>query len=307
VEKTNLLGFTLPALTEWMAAQGEKPFRARQLFQWIHQRGADDFEAMTDLAKSLREKLKVIAESGRRPSSPSIAPRMDGEVAVSTWVRAATELKSNASKPSSSRKTTAARSASSSQVGCALDCKFCTTGRQGFNRDLTPPRSSASSGSPMPGEGAAGRRILLPPAPPASSRGSTVSNVVMMGMGEPLNNFDPVVARDDDHARRPRLRLVAPPRDALDLGVVPNIRKLKDTLPVAPRVSLHAPNDALRTRIMPINQAYRSRAARRMPRLPRGGAARLHHLRVRDARGRERRVPSTRASSPRCSPTCRAR
>jgi 23S rRNA (adenine2503-C2)-methyltransferase len=258
VEKTNLLGFTLPALTEWMAAQGEKPFRARQLFQWIHQRGVDDFDAMTDLAKSLREKLKAIAEV-RAPAILSEHRSEDGTV---KWLfdvgRAATESKSNGIEtvfiPEDDRGTLCV----SSQVGCALDCKFCSTGRQGFNRDLTVAeiigqlRVANSRLRALQREGHASR--LTPQA--ASPDFRPITNVVMMGMGEPLNNFEPVVAAMsmmlDDHAYGLSRRRVT----LSTSGVVPNIRKLKDTLPVALAVSLHAPNDELRTRIMPINQAY---------------------------------------------------
>jgi len=258
MEKTNLLGFTLPALTEWMAAQGEKPFRARQLFQWIHQRGVGDFDAMTDLAKSLREKLREIAEV-RAPAILSEHRSADGTV---KWLfdvgRAATESKSNGIEtvfiPEDDRGTLCV----SSQVGCALDCKFCSTGRQGFNRDLTVAEIIGQLWianqrlKAMQAEGHSAR--LSPQASNPDFR--PVTNVVMMGMGEPLNNFDPVVAAMtimlDDHAYGLSRRRVT----LSTSGVVPNIRKLKETLPVALAVSLHAPNDALRTRIMPINQAY---------------------------------------------------
>ena len=258
MEKTNLLGFTLPALTEWMAAQDEKPFRARQLFQWIHQRGVGDFDAMTDLAKSLREKLKVIAEI----TAPAILSEHRSDDGTVKWLfdvgRAATESKSNGIEtvfiPEDDRGTLCI----SSQVGCALDCKFCSTGRQGFNRDLTAAEIigqlwvANSRLRALQQEGHASR--LTPQAPNPDFR--PITNVVMMGMGEPLNNFDPVVDAMsmmlDDHAYGLSRRRVT----LSTSGVVPNIRKLKDTLPVALAVSLHAPNDELRTRIMPINQAY---------------------------------------------------
>jgi len=131
----------------------------------------------------------------------------------------------------------------SSQVGCALDCKFCSTGRQGFNRDLTAAE--------IIGQVWVAVRQLRSETQPRP-----VTNVVMMGMGEPLNNFGPVVDSMsimlDDHAYGLSRRRVT----LSTSGVVPNIRKLKDTLPVALAVSLHAPNDELRSRIMPINQAY---------------------------------------------------
>jgi len=259
-EKTNLLDFTLPALTEWLVARGEKPFRAKQLFQWIHQRGAGDFDAMTDLAKSLREKLKEIAEI-RAPAILSEHRSADGTV---KWLfdvgigREAGSSKSNAIEtvfiPEDDRGTLCV----SSQVGCALDCKFCSTGRQGFNRDLGVAEIIGQLWvtnrrlAEMEKEGQSSRLTLdgerLGPRP--------VSNVVMMGMGEPLNNFGPVVDAMsimlDDRAYGLSRRRVT----LSTSGVVPQIRRLKEALPVALAVSLHAPNDALRSRIMPINDAY---------------------------------------------------
>ena len=128
--RTNLLDFTLPALTEWFASLGEKPFRAKQVFRWVHQRGVGDFDAMTDLAKSLREKLKEIAEV-RPPAILSEHRSADGtvkwlfDVGIGNGIEAVFI-------PEDDRGTLCV----SSQVGCALDCGFCSTGRQGFNRDL---------------------------------------------------------------------------------------------------------------------------------------------------------------------------
>jgi 23S rRNA (adenine2503-C2)-methyltransferase len=237
VEKTNLLGFTLPALTEWMAAQGEKPFRARQLFQWVHQRGIGDFDAMTDLARSLREKLKVIAEV-KAPAILSEHRSDDGTVKWLFDVGIGNGIET-VFIPEDDRGTLCV----SSQVGCALDCKFCSTGRQGFNRDLTAAEIAGQLWTAV-------KQLRSESSP------RPVTNVVMMGMGEPLNNFDPVVDAMsimlDDHAYGLSRRRVT----LSTSGVVPNIRKLKDTLPVALAVSLHAPDDELRTRIMPVNQAY---------------------------------------------------
>ena len=249
--KANLLDFTLPALTEWLAAQGEKPFRAKQVFQWIHQRGEDDFEAMTDLAKSLREKLRAIAEV-RAPAILSEHRSADGTVKWLFDVGVGNGVET-VYIPEDDRGTLCV----SSQVGCALDCKFCSTGRQGFNRDLAVGEIVGQLWvanrrlAQMEREGLA---IRLEEAATRSPR--PVSNVVMMGMGEPLNNFQPVVdamsVMLDDHAYGLSRRRVT----LSTSGVVPNIRKLKDTLPVALAVSLHAPNDAIRSRIMPINDAY---------------------------------------------------
>ena len=251
-EKANLLDFTLPALTEWFASQGEKPFRARQVYQWIHQRGVAEFDAMTDLAKSLREKLKDAAEV-RAPAVLSEHRSEDGTV---KWLfdvgRAAGSSKSNGIEtvfiPEEDRGTLCV----SSQVGCALDCKFCSTGRQGFNRDLTV-------GEIVGQLWVANQKLRTAEQNRPVTRkdeGRPITNIVFMGMGEPLNNFDPVVGAMsimlDDHAYGLSRRRVT----LSTSGVVPNIRKLKDALPVALAVSLHAPNDEIRSRIMPINDAY---------------------------------------------------
>jgi 23S rRNA (adenine2503-C2)-methyltransferase len=269
-ERTNLLEFTLPAMTDWFAAQGEKAFRARQVFQWIHQRGVADFDAMTDLAKSLREKLKAIAEV-KAPAILSEHRSEDGTVKWLFDVGVGNGIET-VYIPEDDRGTLCV----SSQVGCALDCKFCSTGRQGFNRDLGVAEIIGQVWvanrrlEEMEREGLASRleprtaRLPLPaaqgafrPAGEGESRSPRpVSNVVMMGMGEPLNNFEPVVAAMkimlDDFAYGLSRRRVT----LSTSGVVPQIRKLARTLPVALAVSLHAPNDELRSRIVPLNQTY---------------------------------------------------
>jgi 23S rRNA (adenine2503-C2)-methyltransferase len=249
-ERTNLLDLTLPRLTEWFAQQGEKPFRAKQVFRWIHQRGVADFGAMTDLAKGLREKLEATAQV-RAPAILSEHKSADGTVKWLFDVGVGNGIET-VFIPEDDRGTLCV----SSQVGCALDCKFCSTGRQGFNRDL--------SVSEILGQlWVANRRLeelgaarLPAPDGEESSYLRPVTNVVMMGMGEPLNNFAPVVDAmsimlDDNAYGLSRRRVTLSTS-----GVVPNIRKLKDALPVALAVSLHAPNDAIRSSIMPINDAY---------------------------------------------------
>jgi 23S rRNA (adenine2503-C2)-methyltransferase len=256
-QKTNLLDFDLPRLTEWFAARGEKPFRARQVFQWIHQRGADDFDAMTDIAKALREALRADAEI-RPPAILSEHRSADGTVKWLFDVGVGNGIET-VFIPEEDRGTLCV----SSQVGCALACGFCSTGRQGFNRDLSVAEIIGQVW-------VANKRLLEMQAQGLSSRlaasapslevgapaARPVTNVVMMGMGEPLNNFGPVVAAMsimlDDHAYGLSRRRVT----LSTSGVVPHIRKLKATLPVALAVSLHAPNDAIRSRIMPINDAY---------------------------------------------------
>ena len=266
MQRTNLLDFTLPQLAEWLAAQGEKPFRARQVFQWIHQRGVADFEAMTDIAKSLRRKLAEIAEV----RAPAILAEHRSEDGTVKWLfdvgRAATESKSNGIEtvfiPEDDRGTLCV----SSQVGCALACTFCSTGRQGFNRDLAVSEIIGQvwvANRRLAEIQAQGHAVRLAEgasaSPPVEGREDgprPITNVVMMGMGEPLNNFEAVVDAMsimlDDHAYGLSRRRVT----LSTSGVVPHIRKLKEALPVALAVSLHAPNDAIRSRIMPINDAF---------------------------------------------------
>ena len=265
-DKTNLLNFTLPAMTEWFAGEGEKAFRARQVFQWIHQRGVADFDAMTDLAKSLRQKLKAIAEV-KAPAILSEHRSEDGTVKWLFDVGVGNGIET-VYIPEDDRGTLCV----SSQVGCALDCKFCSTGRQGFNRDLDVAEIIGQVWvankrlEEMEREGLASRLDRREEAEdlpePALNAGGLprsprpVSNVVMMGMGEPLNNFVPVVDAMkimlDDFAYGLSRRRVT----LSTSGVVPQIRKLAEALPVALAVSLHAPNDELRSRIMPVNDAY---------------------------------------------------
>lgn len=237
-DKPNLLGMTLPEMTAFFASLGEKPFRAKQVFRWIHQSGVDDFSAMTDLAKSLREKLPEVATI--------VAPRLMTEQASKDGTRKWLLDVGTGNGievvfiPEADRGTLCV----SSQVGCALDCTFCSTGKQGFNRNLT---SAEIIGQLWWANRAMGRD-------PKGER--IVSNVVMMGMGEPLANFDSVTAAMDimldDHGYGLSRRRVT----LSTSGVVPNLIRLKERCPVALAVSLHAPNDALRDVLVPINQKY---------------------------------------------------
>ena len=250
--RTNLLDFTLPALVEWFSAMGEKPFRAKQVFRWIHQRGESDFAAMTDLAKSLRALLEEKAEV-RPPAILSEHRSTDGTVKWLFDVGVGNGVET-VFIPEDDRGTLCV----SSQVGCALDCGFCSTGRSGFNRDLGVAEILGQLW-------VANRRLEalaregLPYRLEAAKEGLTprpVTNVVMMGMGEPLNNFDNVVAAMevmlDDHGYGLSRRRVT----LSTSGVVHQLRKLAERLPVALAVSLHAPDDALRSRLMPINRSY---------------------------------------------------
>src|SRR5258708_3327722 len=199
--KANLLDFTLPALTGWFAERGEKPFRARQVYKWIHQRGVADFEAMTDLAKSLRATLAESAEV-RAPAILSEHRSADGTV---KWLfdvgRAAGSAKSNGIEtvfiPEADRGTLCV----SSQVGCALDCKFCSTGRQGFNRDLGVAEIigqvwvanrrlgemvGQTGGSPRFSRPASsGNSRAVPPSAPPRSQ------LALVGQGRPRHHFRP--------------------------------------------------------------------------------------------------------------------
>ena len=227
----NLLGLDAGALAEFFAALGEKPFRARQTLRWIHQLGVDDFEGMTDLARSLRDKLAMTTEIvAPRILADSTAP--DG---TRKWLL---DVGSSAVEtvfiPESGRGTLCI----SSQAGCTLDCRFCSTGKQGFNRNLTTAE--------IVGQLWIARRELG-----ASRADRVISNVVMMGMGEPLLNYDNVLPAlrlmlDDNAYGLSRRRVTVS-----TAGIVPMIDRLREDCPVALAVSLHAPTDRLRDELMP--------------------------------------------------------
>ena len=236
--KTNLLNFDLAALTQHFAEMGEKPFRAKQVMRWMHQSGASSFDDMTDLAKSLRAKLNEQACIGV-PDLMVSQKSLDGTrkwlLDVGTGNGVETVF-----IPEAERGTLCI----SSQVGCALECTFCSTGRQGFNRNLS---TSEIIGQLWWANKAMG-------VTPKNER--VISNVVMMGMGEPLANFDNVVAALsimlDDHGYGLSRRRVT----VSTSGMVPQMDRLKDVMPVALAVSLHASNDAVRDEIVPLNKKY---------------------------------------------------
>ena len=236
--KTNLLNFDLAALTQHFAEMGEKPFRAKQVMRWMHQSGASSFDDMTDLAKSLRVKLNEQACIGV-PDLMVSQQSLDGTrkwlLDVGTGNGVETVF-----IPEAERGTLCI----SSQVGCALECTFCSTGRQGFNRNLS---TSEIIGQLWWANNAMG-------VTPKNER--VISNVVMMGMGEPLANFDNVVAALsimlDDHGYGLSRRRVT----VSTSGMVPQMDRLKDVMPVALAVSLHASNDAVRDEIVPLNKKY---------------------------------------------------
>ena len=237
----NLLDLDAAGLTAYFAELGEKPFRAKQVLRWMHRFGQDDFDKMTDLAKSLREKLKgnavitppnvvsdTLSDDGTRKFLVDVG---NGNAVETVFI------------PEADRGTLCI----STQAGCALDCAFCSTGKQGFNRNLTvaeiigqlwqASRALERDAGRDPGE-----RII--------------SNVVMMGMGEPLANFDNTVTAlrlmlDDNAYGLSRRRVTVSTS-----GIVPAIDRLAVACPVALAVSLHAPNDTKRDQLVPINRKY---------------------------------------------------
>jgi 23S rRNA (adenine2503-C2)-methyltransferase len=245
----NLLNFDAKGLENYVKELGEPAFRARQLLRWIHQRATSDFAQMTDLAKSLRGALANGAEVRLpRVVGDSVAPdgtrkwllKVDGANAVECVFI-----------PERGRGTLCV----SSQAGCVLDCAFCATGKQGFNRNLSTAEIIGQlwlAQHALAGDGAQG-------AVPVDGR-RAVTNVVLMGMGEPLLNLDQLL---------PALRLMLDDRayglsrrrvTVSTAGVVPGLERLREECPVALAVSLHAPDDALRDRLVPLNRKYPLRA-----------------------------------------------
>ena len=238
---TNLLDFDLEALSAYCERLGEKRFRAVQLFRWIHQRGARDFDQMSDLAKSLRAKLAGCATI--RPL-PVISEHVsaDGTVKWLFDVGAGNAVES-VFIPEDDRGTLCV----SSQAGCAVGCRFCSTGHQGFSRNL-------STGEILAQLWHAEHSLRARLKTPAGER--VITNVVMMGMGEPLQNYGALVpalrVMLDDHGYGLSRRRVT----VSTSGVVPFMERLREDLPVALAVSLHAPDDALRDPLVPLNRKY---------------------------------------------------
>ncbi|WP_435100562.1 23S rRNA (adenine(2503)-C(2))-methyltransferase RlmN [Arhodomonas sp. AD133] len=235
--RVNLLDLDRQGLRDFFAGLGEKPFRAVQLLKWLHQRRVTDFAAMTDLSKAVRARLAECAEA-RLPSPIFDQESRDG---TRKWVLSLDG--GNAIEtvfiPEAGRGTLCV----SSQVGCALDCKFCSTAQQGFNRNLTTAEII-------------GQVWFAQQALDAEGRDRRVTNVVLMGMGEPLANYRNVLAATnlmvDQHAYGLSRRRVT----LSTSGLVPNLRRLADDSDISLAVSLHAPNDALRDEIVPVNQRY---------------------------------------------------
>lgn len=238
-KKVNLLGLSPQKMKDFFVQLGEKPFRAQQLLKWIHQVGIEDFDDMTNVSKPMREKLKQVAcveypeivyHDTSKDGTQKWVMRMPGGSSIETVYI-----------PEGERGTLCV----SSQIGCSLDCSFCSTGKQGFNRDLSVAEIIgqvyvAAKSFDKPGE----------------KRERRITNVVMMGMGEPLMNFDNVVdAMDlmmDDFSYGISKRRVT----LSTSGVVPKLYDLAGVSDVSLAVSLHAPNDALRDQLVPINKKY---------------------------------------------------
>jgi 23S rRNA (adenine2503-C2)-methyltransferase len=236
--KINLLDFNRAALEAFFVDNGEKPFRARQLMQWVHQRGVTDFALMTDMSKALRDFLGANCCIER----PRILTHQRAADGTRKWLLGVDD-NDNAIEcvliPEKTRMTLCV----SSQLGCTLNCSFCSTAKQGFNRNLTTAEIIAQLHF-------AHHSLLA--AVPAQG----VTNVVFMGIGEPLLNVDAVIAAVDmmcdDYAYALSKRRVT----ISTAGVVPAMHNLEQVTDVALAVSLHAPNDELRDRLVPLNRKY---------------------------------------------------
>ena len=237
--KTNLLGLSVSKLGDFFEQLGEKRFRATQMVKWIHQMGERDFDQMTNLSKSLREKLQKTAEI-RLPEVVSCQDSSDGTRKWLIKVEGGSCIEM-VYIPEKDRGTLCV----SSQIGCALDCSFCATGKQGFNRDLNTAEII-------------GQLWIAADSFDQFSTKATrrVTNVVMMGMGEPLMNFDNVVdamnLMMEDNAYGLSKRRVT----LSTAGVVPALDQLAEVTDVSLAISLHAPNDELRNELVPINRKY---------------------------------------------------
>ncbi len=242
MDRVNLLGLDAERLKQFVEDIDEKPFRARQLERWVHRRGAASFAAMTDLAKSLRAKLDeracVAAPPVVRDATSADGTRKwlldvgGGNAVESVFI------------PEDDRGTLCV----STQAGCAMNCAFCSTGRQGFNRNLTTAE--------IVGQLWLAEHALRAVGGITAEHERVISNVVLMGMGEPLQNLDAVVPAlklmlDDDAYGLSRRRVTVSTS-----GLVRQIDKLADRCPVALAVSLHAPNDALRDQLVPVNRKH---------------------------------------------------
>lgn len=237
--KINLLDFDRKSLRDFFAEMGEKPFRADQLMKWIYQQGEDDFSKMTNLNKNLRAKLEARCEIAA-PEISTFQQASDGTIKFALLLKGGQEVES-VWIPEEDRATLCV----SSQVGCALECTFCSTAQQGFNRNLTVSEIIGQVWRVA---------MFIGLSPDTNER--PVTNVVMMGMGEPLLNLKNVVPAmnimlDDLGFGLSKRRVTLSTS-----GVVPALDKLGDQIDVALAISLHAPNDTLRDEIVPVNKKY---------------------------------------------------
>ena len=238
-KKINLLGMTLKEIEDFFASIYQKPFRAKQLIKWIHQRGVSDFNLMTDFSKELRVLLTDRCEI-RPPKVSYEKISIDG---TKKWIIDVGENDSVEMVliPEGDRSTLCV----SSQVGCAINCSFCATGKQGFSRNLT---SDEIIGQVWIAANSFGL--------PRTATDRNITNVVMMGMGEPLHNFDPVVKSMDLMLDTNAYCLSKRKVTLSTSGLVPEIDKLSKVSDVSLTISLHAPNDELRNTLVPINKKY---------------------------------------------------
>ena len=238
-KEINLLGLNQKKLEDFFISINEKPFRAAQVLKWIHQRGISDFSQMTDLSKDLRTKL----ENSCVVEAPEVIYEKTSKDGTRKWVVSVgdKDLIEMVLIPEKNRATLCV----SSQVGCAVDCSFCATGKQGFSRNLNLAEIIGQVWVAANSYGV-----------PRSQNERHITNVVMMGMGEPLLNFDPVVdamnLMMDDNAYGLSKRKVT----LSTSGIVPRIDDLGKVTDVALTISLHAPNDQLRNQLVPINKKY---------------------------------------------------
>jgi len=241
--RVNLLGLSRSKLTDFLASIGEKPFRAKQLMQWIHQYGVTDFDQMTNVSKDLRNRLKTVCKI----EAPEIIYQDVSEDGTRKWVMRMPGGSSIETVliPESDRATLCI----SSQIGCALDCSFCSTGKQGFNRNLSAAEIVGQLWNAIQSFRDADGNFQ-------QNRERPVTNVVMMGMGEPLLNFDNVMdsvnlMMDDFAYSISKRRLTIS-----TAGVVPAIDRMGEFTDASIAISLHAPNDELRDELVPVNRKY---------------------------------------------------
>ena len=247
VEKVNLLGMSRPQMEKFFEDMGEKKFRAGQVMKWIHQFFVTDFAEMTNISGKLREKLEKICEI----KAPEVVHKNYSKDGTRKWVFRVGEgegsLVETVLIPAEHRSGLRRTLCISSQVGCALDCSFCSTGKQGFQRDLTQAEIIGQLWM---------ANFSYMEDVPVLERERSVTNVVMMGMGEPLLNYDAVLnsmrVMLDDFAYGMSKRRVT----LSTSGVVPKIDQLTQDIDVALAISLHATNDELRNELVPINKKY---------------------------------------------------